>query len=501
MPLVRKEKFMIITNKLLKPLKEAKYLNVDNTDRYRPILRLFYLNYEKLKYWMYLEEVYEELKEDDYFSEYTIEQCQQDLSVLVSWGNLNTIQDTRKVTTLEEFKNKKFRYQLSEYAVEIERLAIHLENLFVEGASLEPSLLERIRYNLSRLNNILEEPAEKIYSWWNDLNNDFVRLNQNYQDYMRTLNSVKAEEMMQTREFLVFKDNLIEYLRNFVKGLQQNVDVIGHYIKKCTDENINEILDMVLSYEMSIPRMDMDTDRDEKLIKERLKGRWQSIEEWFVSKNGKEAEAGKVFDITNDIVRKITRYATRISEMANAGANRREEYYKVAQMFNKCNNINEAHRLSAAVFGAESTLHLKAEIERETDSINSGVYEEKPYVAQITPRTRTYRDKVTRTGIIDRTKEKEAIRLAMIEKAERERKLLDSYIKNNRLDFSKLPVIEPYTRDIFLVWLSKALERKDRNSKTEDGRTYYIEERVGETCILECTDGIFTMPSYIICFE
>lgn len=42
---------------------EAKYLNVENTDRYRPIIRLFYLKYEKLKYWMYQEEVFAELKE------------------------------------------------------------------------------------------------------------------------------------------------------------------------------------------------------------------------------------------------------------------------------------------------------------------------------------------------------------------------------------------------------------------------------------------------------
>ena len=44
-----------------------------------------------------------------------------------------------------------------------------------------------------------EEP-EKIYSWWNDLGSDFIRLNQNYQDYMRELNSVKAEQMMKTQE-------------------------------------------------------------------------------------------------------------------------------------------------------------------------------------------------------------------------------------------------------------------------------------------------------------
>ena len=65
---------------------EAKYLNVDNTDRYRQIMRLFYLKYEKLKYWLYQEEVYEELKEDAYFREYTPEQCQQDLAALTAWG-------------------------------------------------------------------------------------------------------------------------------------------------------------------------------------------------------------------------------------------------------------------------------------------------------------------------------------------------------------------------------------------------------------------------------
>ena len=50
---------MLIHDKMRKPMLEAKYLNVENTDRYRPIMRLFYLQYEKLKYLMYQEEVYE----------------------------------------------------------------------------------------------------------------------------------------------------------------------------------------------------------------------------------------------------------------------------------------------------------------------------------------------------------------------------------------------------------------------------------------------------------
>lgn len=491
---------MKIQEKTRKPMMEAKYLNVENTDRYRPIIRLFYLKYEKLKYWMYQEEVFAELKEDPYFSEYTMEQCQQDLTALAGWGNLVTIQDTRKVTTIEEFKNKKFRYQLSEVAVEIERMAIRIENLFIEGSSLEPTLLERLRIYIGKLEEIGNEKEELLYGWWNDLNNDFIRLNQNYQDYMRELNSVKAEELMKTKEFLLFKDRLIEYLRSFVKSLQINATSIEQKIRAVKQETIDNILKRVTAYEMSIPRIDMELD--EKIIYDKMQGRWVSITEWFAGKEGLESEAGKVFDTTNEIIRKITRYATRISEMSNQGANRREEYKKLAQMFGKCKDIQEAHRLSAMVFGVEKPFHLKGEMHRETDSIHSGVYEEKGYVVTVSPRVRTYKEKAKRSGIVDRSRQKEEMRLAMIKSLEEERMLLNSYIQNGKLEFAKLPVIKPQVRDMFLLWLSKALENKNHCAKTEDGQIYRVEEPENQKyCALECTDGVFQMPAYTIVFE
>lgn len=491
---------MKIHEKLVKPIHEAKYLDVENTDRYRSIARLFYINYEKLKYWMYQEEVYDELIQDAYFAGYTMEQCQQDLDTLTRWGNLATIQDTRHVSSIEEFKNKKFRYQLTETTVEIERMVVRLENLFIEGASLEATLLERLRYSLSRLEEVSEMSTEKICSWWNDLNNDFVRLNQNYQDYMRELNSVKAEEMMKTREFLVFKDRLIEYLRSFVKSLQINVSAIEQSLRMVRPEIIQILLEQVTAYEMSIPRM--DTEVDEQQIFERMQGRWENIRKWFVGANGTESESMKVFDTTNEVIRKITRYANRLSEQSNNGANRKEEYHKLASMFAKCKDINEAHKLSAVVFGIEKPLHLKGDFPRQTESINSGVYDERPCELMIQPRTRNYKEKAKRAGIIDRTKEKEAVRQAMLQKLEEERKLLKSYIKDNRLEFASLPEIEPQVRDTFLTWLSKGLENKSHRAKTEDGQVFtIILEKPDETCILTCTDGVFRMPAYTIVFE
>lgn len=489
------------TNETLrKPMLEAKYLNVENTDRYRPIIRLFYLKSEKLKYWIYQEEVYEELKEDSYFRDYTPEQCQQDLNALVSWGNLITMQDTRKVSTIEEFKNKKFRYQLSEATVEIERMVIRVENLFIESSSLEPTLLERIRINLGKIPEMQNKDREKIYTWWNDLNNDFIRLNQNYQDYMRELSSVKAEEMMKSREFLVFKDRLIEYLRNFVKGLQANVSAIEQILRETEEEQIMFLYNEVTEYELSIPRMDVEINR--QVIEDKIKGRWQSLKEWFVGEDGKESEAVKVFDNTNEIIRKITRYAARISELSNSGSNRREEYHKLAVMFSKCRDMKEAHRLAATVFGIEKSLHLKGLSERSTESINSGVFEETPHMVTVIPRIRTYKEKAARSGITDRTKEKEETRLATIRKLEEERRLLKSYIKDNCLEFAALPEIEPHVRDVFLGWLSKALENKNFRGKTEDGQMYWLEQpEQGKTCIVRSPDGILEMPAYTIRFE
>lgn len=108
---------MQVSDKLIRPLAEAKYLNADNVSRYRCIMRIFFEHYEKLKYWLYQEEVYEEMIQDPFFVDYRMEQCQQDLMMLTEWKNLNTIQDTKKVASIEEFKNKKYRYQLKDEAL------------------------------------------------------------------------------------------------------------------------------------------------------------------------------------------------------------------------------------------------------------------------------------------------------------------------------------------------------------------------------------------------
>ena len=127
------------------------------------------------------------------------------------------------------------------------------------------------------------------------------------------------------------------------------------------------------------------------------------------------------------------------------------------------------------MFGIEKPLHLKGIAGRKTESINSGVFEETPHIVTVMPRVRTYREKAKRSGIVDRSREKEEMRLATIRRLEDEKKLLESYITDHRLEFAGLPEIEPHVRDVFLTWLSRALENKNCRAKTEDGQVYHID--------------------------
>lgn len=449
---------------------------------------------------MYKEEVFEELKKHEEFSEYTLEQLKQDLDNLVLWKNLIPVQDTSRVATVEEFKNKQFRYKLSEYSVEIERMTIRLENLFVENASLEPSLLEKIKDELKKFKAMVHENERTAGAWWRSLNEDFRRLNQNYQDYIGDFYSLKAEEMMKTREFLIYKEKFVDYLRDFVKGLQYNVNSIESILRDISPEEERVVLARIFSYEKSIPRLDLEVNEGD--ILDNITGKWENIKGWFLGQNGRESEAVKLFDTTNEIIRKITRFAFQISERRNSAANRKQEYKKLAEMFLSCRDMGEAHRLSSLCFGIFSPRHIKGDIERKTESINSGIFEEEPYVYTIKPRVRTYREKGKRTSIPDNSEKKAEMLERIMKSRQEEEHIMESYIKEGAIDFESLPVIDSKVRQTLLRWLAKGIGNSDGLAKTEYGRLFRVvlSER-DKRCRVVCEDGEFEMPAYRLIFE
>ncbi len=492
---------MEIKENLGKQIVETAYLTKENTKRYRPILRFFYEQYEKMNFMLYKEDVYDALKGKMYFEDYTLEQCDSDLSMLKEWKNLSAIQDTSTAYTLEEFKNKKYRYQITDFTVEIEKLVIKLENLHIEGASLEPTLIERIKEQILEIEKLTNKNETVINGWWENLNADFKRLNDNYQGYIKSFYNIKMEEIAQSSQFIVRKNDLVIYLREFIKSLQDNSYVIESVLTNLSLKLEEEIINKVSLAQSKVVRIDkLDQEVSYEEIVTRNKSKWNNLKRWFIGDINKDSEIVNINEKTSEIIRKITRVANQIAEAKGSVNSRKAEYKKIAEMFCKTKTLQEAHKLSSLVFGITDTRHMKGNFERKTDNINSSILQEEQVSINVKPRIREYREKQERNAIVDKSLDKKEKMLIYLKKQEKLARTLEKYIVNEKIEFEKLPEnIEVEIRKILLKWVSRANQNKYNQTKAEDGRTVTLHyPKDNKKCKLRCVDGTLLMPAFIL---
>lgn len=483
-------------------IRETSYLSVPNASMYRKIMRHFYKEYEKMHFQLYKEDVYQLLKSDPEFTDYTMNQLEVDLDALVKWKNLTPIQDPGKVYTIADYKNKQYRYTMSEYAVEIERLTVRLENIFMESGNLSTNFFVRLEKSLEETEFIKDAGLKEINEWWNLLQEDFKRLNQNYQDYLRDFYSGKTERLMKSVEFVLHKDKFIKYLTDFVQELQHHSRRIERILVQQMPTIENIILEKVIESELDIPHAFLELHGNlEPNIRENIIGKWNSLKRWFLDAQERECESRKVLKITNDVIRSIIQNAALIVQLQNWGISRKDDYQKFLEMFFNCENMEEAHCLSAHVFGIQRIQHLKTNAPRDEDGINHSVYEEHPVEFYVKPHTRTYREKKDKRGFSDKSLEKLMQREAYLQNVKSQKEMVMRYMKDQKIVFGEIDeVLSETTRNIFLQWVTMANMNSLKCGQTEFGQEYRLIRKKGN-CVLKCEDGDLTMPAYVMEFK
>ena len=485
----------------LKAINETSYLSVPNAGIYRKIMRCFYREYEKIHFQLYKEDVYALLQEEEDFRDYTMNQLEADLNALVKWRNLTPIQDPGKVYTIAEYKNKQYRYTMSEYAVEIERLTLRLENLFMESPSLSTNFFVRLEKNLEEAVRMQEAPLKEVNEWWAVLQEDFKRLNQNYQDYLRDFYSGKTEHLMKSVEFVLHKDKFIQYLTDFVQELQHHSRRIEQILVRHMTIIESIILERVILSEGEIPHAFLELRENPELNPgENVIGKWNSLKRWFIDTQDRTCESRKILKITNDIIRSIIQNAALIVQLQNWRISRKDDYRKFLNMFLGCERIRDAHCLSAHVFGIQRIQHFTSNRAREEDQINRSVYDEEPVEFYVKPHSRTYREKKDKRGFYDKSLEKRIQREAYLQRVVEQKEILSRYVRGGKIVFSDIdgPVSE-MTKNMFLHWITMANMNSHKTGQTEFGQEYRLLQKDG-TCVLKCEDGDLTMPVYTMEF-
>lgn len=485
--------------RLLRPLVEASYLTAGNAWRYRAILRYFYLQYESMRHFLYPEEVLAELRLSEYFAGYGEDELEQDFRQLTEWQNLVARQDTRRVTSVEEFKKKRFRYQASAYTIEIERMVSHLEQMGTSyGGSLERTDVDRLLETLQRFLALAsgECSPEELHAKWTDLFEAFRRLTANATSYLAHLNSERSEALMSVEAFLVYKDSLGDYLRNFVGALQRAAVKIEALLSRTEPAQFAVVCERLADHFLSIPRLEERLERAELVARYNLQ--WHNLRVWFLGDQGRNSDRYQLQMETHEAIRRVTRYVQRLGERNLQQRSRRQEYLDLARRFAGCETLAEAHVLSASVFGLVNTRHFYAPA-KDTEDINAEVWDRPAMALVLNPRVRTYRPKTRSTAVADKTEEKAALLADYLQEKDAEAAILARLAGLGRLRIGELGVVEPPLRKTLLGWIGRGLASADLIGSTESGRRFRLSRHPGEV-ELQCTDGSLFMPDYTLEF-
>lgn len=479
----------------MKAVIEASYLTAQSAAQYRTILRYFYLQHEKMRDFITPEEVLQHLCTIPQFADYEEEQLHQQLTQLVKWNNLTARQDMTNARTIEEYKKKRFRYQPTPYTIEIERMLIELERKVDDTfkGSLERSQFERLLEVLQKLENPPMTPDACMHVW-EDLLRYFKTIRTSTADYIAYINSEKTDQRMQTEAFLVYKAQFTNYLRDFIVSLQRTSIQIIELLHKHTNAKMQPFFKLLIIKEKSIPRLEDVSKKDEEYM-EQYAAYFYSMKRWFLEIEGQKSELEMLQWQTNEMIRRITRYVQRLGERQHHFKSRRNDYLHLAKWFKGCETMEEAHKVSAIVFGAMQVKHVQLKT-YTTDDLHADTWSEQPEKVTIKPRTSKYREKTKATGTELQTEKKREQRALYLKERQEQEQAVKDYFKDGFVQLSQLERVEPFMRKLLLSWMSKARTNKEGFVTTESGMLLRV-KLLKEKVVMRAQDGDLHMQDVI----
>ncbi|CAM4351497.1 TIGR02677 family protein [Paenibacillus alkaliterrae] len=482
----------------LRPVAELNYLNATNVARYRAIMRFIYLEYQRLKYWLKPEEIYEGVQAWGVLEGYTLDYCLSDLEQLKNWGNLASRHDGGRALSLEEYMRKKSQYLLTPYSIEIERMLEALEKVKGYGGSLETTyfdtIAECVHFIRERADQMQE--GEALHNW-EKLYLAFKTMHENAADFIASIHSIQAEEMMATDGFLAMKENLVNYLQHFVKSLQRSAYKIEGQLLKVTPHLRDLYLENVTADELRKPRIEEGKSAEELLAE--LQQGWRNLTRWFIGDDTGVSELTLLEKATKETIAKVVRSAVRLQERRRGGVSRRGDLEMIARRFAQLDRLEDAHKLAAYVFGLFETRHLQGEDRRETERADASTWEEPPNIRLIRTRSRRRAVRGASEPMRSHNAKREAYREQVQAMLAEERHFVEKMLGYGSVQISKLAPLNGKERMRLLQWIGRCTGTASRAFVTADGyKVAVLVPEPYETGLLRCEDGELAMPNYRI---
>lgn len=476
----------------------ANYLVVDNVERYRKIMRFFYKRHRQMQGTLYRPEVLKmmQAEHDRNYSELVVD---QDLEALVTWGNLQKQQEMIRPKSIEEYRNKNFRYQITEEGILVEEMVDQLMNTksAARGALDEKS----IRHLLNLLKEFVQEEGE-LAELWQQIRVAFRGVGDDTANYIGYITSPDVDSRMKTEQFLIYKDKFVNYLRDFISSVQHLYHDFTTVIEQLEHIDQTKLIDEMYQKEQEVPMMDVTT-REE--VEEQTLGELTALKNWFIGTSDRPSEYDNLMLQTDQMITKITGLIYYFGQEIHQYQSRRKDYIHLAKWFYQAESLDEAHKMYGGIFGLDHSRHYFVSESSDATSNRQNSWDLTPGTLFLSNRGRGARqERKAQSFTLDVEKQQQLLAEHQ-EQVAKHRNEIEGYFKEDVLDFSKVERLDSRSRKVFLKWISTAIATYASTSKmtddcitqviaTELDFTVKVSINLHERIVVSCEDGHLEMP-------
>ncbi len=306
------------------------------------------------------------------------------LQQLEAWGNLQSYQDNTDVSSLNDYYRKRLLYQLSAAGEAAHASTLTFAQRLQQAAKLDARALERIASASGQLRRLVLEmrSGDEIDSvvtltTIRNLCQDTDELTSRAQSFFRWLHEQTEAERGDLEAFLNYKNQLIEYLQQFVGELILRSSEISEYLLDIRERELERLAQIAASEDVGTPNAALQESHEARLATttQQWKSRLNGLRGWFVPGAGRPPQSAQLRAAARAAIPRLLQLAAQMNERQSGRSDRVSDLKVLARRFLQCRDDDQAHQLYRAAFALSPARHLRVDqatlIERDQQPVSS----------------------------------------------------------------------------------------------------------------------------------
>src|SRR6266566_7033923 len=474
---------------------------------YRVIMRVFLQHHRELyRYQLTSHEIRDAVRAV-FDPEYTLDQCQNDLAALREWGNVTTIYDSSRATSITSFLSPALLYQATPEAIAIETFLDEQTRANSGKGALRQGDLPNLWKSLQALDENLTvtgietinsremaEEWQRAFEVWNTMAREAAQ-------YLANMLQAAQQGRPDFEAYQSYKAAVVAYVHGFAQALTQYSRRIRTLLAVWSEIGKKERLVEIIAQHLEPPAPTLENRSTQDELLQEASNQVEALMNWFAL--GKNADSFRRNALAE--VDKVVRRASVLAASARPNANYATNLHLLAQQLLQAKDGETAQQLFSLAFAIMLPVHLPESLAGTPgatyDAKEGSAWQAPPTVTlRLRPISRANRgEHPLEDPVIDNRTIIRNLVHQYEEKRQQELQRFAQLFYTAYLDFGILQQSTIEERAVLLTVIDGCLGDARRQYRAPDGSVIVLLNPDEQTyTALRAPDGILLLPRYCL---